>query len=187
MVKNKSAKTVLPSVRYGDENGFVLIAGPCVVEGRDMAFEIAETICSLSEKYRLPFVFKASYRKANRSRIDSFTGIGDEKALLILKEIGEQFSIPVITDVHSEEEARMAAEYVDVLQIPAFLCRQTDLLVACAKTGLSVSIKKGQFLSPGAMKFAVDKVLESGNSKVSTTGTLLMGSLPVKASLIAQY
>jgi 2-dehydro-3-deoxyphosphooctonate aldolase (KDO 8-P synthase) len=160
---------VLPSVRYGDENGFVLIAGPCVVEGRDMAFGIAETICSLSEKYRLPFVFKASYRKANRSRIDSFTGIGDEKALLILKEIGEQFSIPVITDVHSEEEARMAAEYVDVLQIPAFLCRQTDLLVACAKTGLSVSIKKGQFLSPGAMKFAVDKVIESGNSKVFIT------------------
>ncbi len=169
MVKNKSAKTVLPSVKYGDENGFVLIAGPCVVEGRDMAFEIAETICALSEKYRLPFVFKASYRKANRSRIDSFTGIGDEKALLILKEIGEQFSIPVITDVHSEEEARMAAEYVDVLQIPAFLCRQTDLLVACAKTGLSVSIKKGQFLSPGAMKFAVDKVIESGNSKVFIT------------------
>jgi len=169
MVKNRSAKTVLPSVRYGDENGFVLIAGPCVVESRDMAFEIAETICSLSEKYRLPFVFKASYRKANRSRIDSFTGIGDEKALLILKEIGEQFSIPVITDVHSEEEARMAAEYVDVLQIPAFLCRQTDLLVACAKTGLSVSIKKGQFLSPGAMKFAVDKVIESGNSKVFIT------------------
>ncbi len=169
MVKNRSAKTVLPSVRYGDENGFVLIAGPCVVESRDMAFEIAEAICSLSEKYRLPFVFKASYRKANRSRIDSFTGIGDEKALLILKEIGEQFSIPVITDVHSEEEARMAAEYVDVLQIPAFLCRQTDLLVACAKTGLSVSIKKGQFLSPGAMKFAVDKVIESGNSKVFIT------------------
>ena len=169
MVKNRSAKTVLPSVRYGDENGFILIAGPCVVEGRDMAFGIAETICSLSEKYRLPFVFKASYRKANRSRIDSFTGIGDEKALLILKEIGEQFSIPVITDVHSEEEARMAAEYVDVLQIPAFLCRQTDLLVACAKTGLSVSIKKGQFLSPGAMKFAVDKVIESGNSKVFIT------------------
>ncbi len=169
MVKNRSAKTVLPSVRYGDENGFILIAGPCVVEGRDMAFEIAETICALSEKYRLPFVFKASYRKANRSRIDSFTGIGDEKALLILKEIGEQFSIPVITDVHSEEEARIAAEYVDVLQIPAFLCRQTDLLVACAKTGLSVSIKKGQFLSPGAMKFAVDKVVESGNSKVFIT------------------
>ena len=160
---------MLPSVRYGDENGFILIAGPCVVEGRDMAFEIAETICALSEKYRLPFVFKASYRKANRSRIDSFTGIGDEKALLILKEIGEQFSIPVITDVHSEEEARIAAEYVDVLQIPAFLCRQTDLLVACAKTGLSVSIKKGQFLSPGAMKFAVDKVVESGNSKVFIT------------------
>ena len=169
MVRNDSAQALFPSVRYGDENGFILIAGPCVVESREMTFEIAETIHALSEKYRLPFVFKASYRKANRSRIDSFTGIGDEKALLILKEIAEHLSIPVITDVHSEEEARVAAQYVDVLQIPAFLCRQTDLLVACAKTGKSVSIKKGQFLSPGAMKFAVDKVIESGNSKVFIT------------------
>ncbi len=169
MVRNNRTQTVLPSVRYGDENGFILIAGPCVVESRDMTFEIAETIYALSEKYKLPFVFKASYRKANRSRIDSFTGIGDEKALGILKEIAEQFSIPVITDVHSEEEARVAAEYVDVLQIPAFLCRQTDLLVACAQTGKSISIKKGQFLSPGAMKFAVDKVIESGNEKVLIT------------------
>ncbi len=169
MVKNSGAQAVLPSVRYGEENGFILIAGPCVVESREMTFEIAEAIYALSEKYRLPFVFKASYRKANRSRLDSFTGIGDEKALLILKEIGEHLSIPVITDVHSAEEARMAAQYVDVLQIPAFLCRQTDLLVACARTGKSVSIKKGQFLSPGAMRFAVDKVMESGNNKVLIT------------------
>lgn len=169
MVRNNSTQTLLPSVRYGDENGFILIAGPCVVESREMTFGIAEKIHALSEKYKLPFVFKASYRKANRSRIDSFTGIGDEKALGILKEIAEQFSIPVITDVHSEEEARLAAQYVDVLQIPAFLCRQTDLLVACAQTGKSISIKKGQFLSPGAMKFAVDKVIESGNEKVLIT------------------
>ena len=169
MVRNNSAQAVLPSVRFGDENGFILIAGPCVVESREMTFEIAETIHDLSEKYKLPFVFKASYRKANRSRLDSFTGIGDEKALLILKEISEHLSIPVITDVHSEEEARVAAQYVDVLQIPAFLCRQTDLLVACAQTGKSISIKKGQFLSPGAMRFAVDKVIESGNDKVLIT------------------
>jgi len=169
MVRNNSTQAVLPSVRYGDKNGFILIAGPCVVESREMTFEIAEAIYALSEKYKLPFVFKASYRKANRSRIDSFTGIGDEEALCILKEIAEQFSIPVITDVHSEEEARVAAQYVDVLQIPAFLCRQTDLLVACAKTGKSISIKKGQFLSPEAMKFAVDKVIESGNEKVLIT------------------
>ena len=169
MVRNNSAQAVLPSVRFGDENGFILIAGPCVVESREMTFEIAETIHDLSEKYKLPFVFKASYRKANRSRLDSFTGIGDEKALLILKEISEHLSIPVITDVHSEEEARVAAQYVDVLQIPAFLCRQTDLLVACAQTGKSISIKKGQFLSPGAMRFAVDKVIESGNEKVLIT------------------
>jgi 3-deoxy-D-manno-octulosonic acid (KDO) 8-phosphate synthase len=169
MVRSNSAQDVLPSIRYGEENGFILIAGPCVVESREMIFTIAEKIHALAEKYKLPFVFKASYRKANRSRIDSFTGIGDEKALKILKEIAEQFSIPVITDVHSEVEARVAAQYVDVLQIPAFLCRQTDLLVACAQTGKSVSIKKGQFLSPEAMKFAIDKVIESGNKKVLIT------------------
>ncbi|MEN8201300.1 MAG: 3-deoxy-8-phosphooctulonate synthase [Bacteroidota bacterium] len=169
MEKTNKLLSVLPSIRYGEESGFLLIAGPCVLEGRDMAFKIAEHIHSLSEKYKLAYVFKASYRKANRSRIDSFTGIGDEKALHILKDIGEEFSIPVISDVHSAEEAQMAAEFVDVLQIPAFLCRQTDLLVACARTGKSVSIKKGQFLSPGAMKFAVDKVVDSGNPKVFIT------------------
>jgi len=169
MVKSKDFKDVIPSIRYGDGDGFLLIAGPCVVEDRDMVMNIAEHINGLSEKYQLPFVFKASYRKANRSRIDSFTGIGDDKALKILKEVGEQFSLPVVTDVHSPEEAEIAAKYVDVLQIPAFLCRQTDLLVACARTGCAVSVKKGQFLSPGSMKFAADKIVESGNNRVLIT------------------
>ena len=161
--------SVIPSIGYSDREGFLLIAGPCVVESRDMVLKIAEQINSLSNKFKLPYIFKASYRKANRSRIDSFTGIGDELALKILKEVGDQFSIPVITDVHTPEEARMAAEFVDVLQVPAFLCRQTDLLVACAETGKTVSVKKGQFLSPGAMRFAVDKVVGSGNNKVMIT------------------
>lgn len=167
--RTESLHSIIPAVQYGDGNGFLLVAGPCVVEGRDMVLEIAEQICGLSEKYQIPFVFKASYRKANRSRLDSFTGIGDEKALKILQEVGKQFSVPVITDVHSPEEAVRAAAYVDVLQIPAFLCRQTDLLVACAGTGKTVSIKKGQFLSPASMKFAVDKVTESGNPRVMIT------------------
>jgi len=169
MAKSKELNDVIPSIRFGDGDGFLLIAGPCVVEGRDMVMQIAEHIRNLSEKYSLPFVFKASYKKANRSRIDSFTGIGDDKALKILKEVGEQFAVPVITDVHSPEEAEIAAEYVDVLQIPAFLCRQTDLLVACARTGRAVSVKKGQFLSPDSMKFAVDKLLESGNDRILIT------------------
>ncbi|MCK4879569.1 MAG: 3-deoxy-8-phosphooctulonate synthase [Bacteroidales bacterium] len=169
MARNKDFKGVIPSIRFDEGDGFLLIAGPCVVEGRDMVMNIAEHINGLSEKYQLPFVFKASYRKANRSRIDSFTGIGDEKALKILKEVGAQFSLPVITDVHTPEEAVKAAEFVDILQVPAFLCRQTDLLVACAKTGRAVSVKKGQFLSPDSMKFAVDKVVESGNNRVLIT------------------
>ena len=169
MINRKNLKEVIPSIAFAEGDGFMLIAGPCVVEGRDMVMHIAEHISELSAKYKLPYVFKASYRKANRSRIDSFTGIGDEKALKILKEVGSQFCVPVITDVHSPEEAERAAAYVDVLQIPAFLCRQTDLLVACAKTGKSVSVKKGQFLSPESMEFAVDKVLESGNNKVFIT------------------
>ena len=169
MGKNKDLSTIIPSLRYAREGGFLLIAGPCVVESRDMALRIAEHISGLSEKHSLPYVFKASYRKANRSRIDSFTGIGDDLALNILKEVGEQFSVPVITDVHSPEEAEKAAQFVDALQIPAFLCRQTDLLVACARTGKAVSVKKGQFLSPGSMQFAADKIAESGNEKILLT------------------
>ncbi len=165
----KDINNFVPGVRHGEGNGFLLIAGPCVVEGRELVLRVAETIAGLSEKYRIPFIFKASYRKANRSRLDSFTGIGDEKALEILKETGSAFGVPVITDVHTPSEAEMAAGYVDVLQVPAFLCRQTDLLVACANTGKTVSVKKGQFLSPSAMKFAVDKVMESGNPRVLIT------------------
>lgn len=169
MAKNKDLSTLIPSISNGSQGGFLLIAGPCVVEGRDMVMRIAEHIKELSAKYKLPFIFKASYRKANRSRIDSFTGIGDDRALHILKEVGEQFSLPVITDVHSPDEAKKAAEFVEVLQVPAFLCRQTDLLQACAQTGRAVSIKKGQFLSPSAMRFAADKVKESGNQKILLT------------------
>ncbi len=169
MAKNKDFNKLISSISHGEGNQFLLIAGPCVVEGRDMVMHIAEHIRKLSDKYELPFVFKASYKKANRSRMDSFTGIGDDLALKILKEVGEQFGLPVITDVHSPEEAVKAAEFVDMLQVPAFLCRQTDLLVACARTGCAVSVKKGQFLSPESMKFAVNKLVESGNNKVLIT------------------
>lgn len=137
---------------------FFLLAGPCVIEGEEMAMDIAEKLCGVTSGLDIPYVFKGSYRKANRSRLDSFTGIGDEKALKILRKVRETFHIPVVTDIHTPEEAAMAAEYVDILQIPAFLCRQTDLLVAAAKTGRFVNIKKGQFLSPESMAYAVDKV-----------------------------
>lgn len=150
-------------------NNFFLLAGPCVIEGEKMALDIAEKIVKTTSELNIPYVFKGSYRKANRSRIDSFTGIGDEVALNILKKVKDTFSIPVVTDIHTEEEAAMAAEYVDILQIPAFLCRQTDLLVAAAKTGKMVNIKKGQFLSPEAMSFAVQKVRDAGNNKVVIT------------------
>lgn len=152
-----------------DSGNFFLLAGPCVIEGEDMALRIAEHIVNLTDRLRIPYVFKGSYRKANRSRLDSFMGIGDEKALKILKKVNETFGVPTVTDIHSAEEAAMAAEYADVLQIPAFLCRQTDLLVAAAKTGKIVNIKKGQFLSPGAMQFAANKVLEAGNPNVMLT------------------
>lgn len=145
-------------------DNFFLLAGPCVIEGEDMALRIAEKVVAMTSKRNIPYVFKGSYRKANRSRIDSFTGIGDERALRVLRRVRETFNIPVVTDIHSPEEAEMAAEYVDVLQIPAFLCRQTDLLTAAAKTGRIVNIKKGQFLSPQAMKFAADKVVSEGGA-----------------------
>ncbi|HAZ04952.1 MAG: 3-deoxy-8-phosphooctulonate synthase [Bacteroidetes bacterium GWF2_42_66] len=159
---------MIPKLKYEGEN-FLLLAGPCVIEGEEMALEIAAKILEITDRLHIPFVFKGSYRKANRSRIDSFSGIGDEKALRILKRVGDTFNIPVVTDIHSAEEAAMAAEYVDVLQIPAFLCRQTDLLVAAAKTGKVVNIKKGQFLAADSMQFAVNKVRDSGNNKVMLT------------------
>lgn len=159
----------LPKLKFTEGDQFFLIAGPCVIENEEMAWPIAEKIVSLSEQYAIPFIFKASYRKANRSRLDSFTGIGDKKALEVLNEIGNKFDIPVITDIHTAEEAAIAAEYVDVLQIPAFLCRQTDILVAAAQTGKAVNIKKGQFLSGASMKFAADKVKESGNRNIMLT------------------
>lgn len=148
---------------------FFLLAGPCVIEGEDMALRIAERVVKMTDRLDIPYVFKGSYRKANRSRLDSFTGIGDEKALKVLKKVRDTFGVPVVTDIHAPEEAAMAADYVDILQIPAFLCRQTDLLVAAAKTGKIVNIKKGQFLSPGAMRFAADKVVEAGNNQVMLT------------------
>ena len=150
-------------------NRFFLLAGPCVIEDETLPLFIAETLKSICEKLDIPLVFKGSYRKANRSRLDSFSGIGDEKALKVLQRIGKEMELPVVTDIHAAEEATMAAEYVDILQIPAFLCRQTDLLVAAAKTGKTVNIKKGQFLSGEAMGFAVEKVRQSSNDKVMLT------------------
>ncbi|HBX19818.1 MAG TPA: 3-deoxy-8-phosphooctulonate synthase, partial [Porphyromonadaceae bacterium] len=148
---------------------FFLLAGPCVIEDEEMALRIAEQIVAITQKWNIPYVFKGSYRKANRSRVDSFTGIGDEKALKILQKVGKTFGIPTVTDIHEAHEAALAAEYVDVLQIPAFLCRQTDLLIAAAKTGKVVNIKKGQFLSAEAMRFAAQKITDSGNENVLLT------------------
>ena len=154
---------------YHKDGRFFLMAGPCVVENEDLPIRIAETLVEITSRLGIPFIFKASYRKANRSRLDSFTGIGDEKALKVLAKVKDTLGIPVVTDIHAAEEAAMAAEVVDVLQIPAFLCRQTDLLVAAAKTGKVVNIKKGQFLSGESMGFAVDKVRLSGNNQVMLT------------------
>ncbi len=148
---------------------FFLLAGPCVIEGEDMALRIAERIVRITDKLGIPYIFKGSYRKANRSRLDSFTGIGDEKALKVLRKVRETFNVPVITDIHVPDEATLAAGYADALQIPAFLCRQTDLLVAAARTGKVINIKKGQFLAPDTMRFAVDKVTETGNRQVMLT------------------
>lgn len=155
--------------RTSPVGNFFLLAGPCVIEGEEMALDIAATIAPLCAELGIPYVFKGSYRKANRSRIDSFTGIGDEKALKVLAKVRAEFGIPVVTDIHLPEEAAMAAEYVDILQIPAFLCRQTDLLVAAARTGKMVNIKKGQFLAPSSMRFAVDKVRAAGGCQVALT------------------
>jgi 2-dehydro-3-deoxyphosphooctonate aldolase (KDO 8-P synthase) len=154
---------------YLKSDNFFLLAGPCVIEEEDMTLRIAERLKIVTDKLSVPLVFKGSFRKANRSRVDSFTGIGDQKALKILRKVHDTFQIPTVTDIHESHEAAMAAEYVDVLQIPAFLCRQTELLVAAAKTGKVVNIKKGQFLSPEAMKFAAQKVTDSGNEKVILT------------------
>ena len=148
---------------------FFLMAGPCVIEGEKMALDIAGKIARITRDLNIPYIFKGSYRKANRSRLDSFTGIGDIEALKILQKVSQEFDIPVVTDIHSAPEAEMAAEFVDVLQIPAFLCRQTDLLLAAARTGRTVNIKKGQFLSPEAMTHAVAKVREGGNNDVAVT------------------
>jgi 2-dehydro-3-deoxyphosphooctonate aldolase (KDO 8-P synthase) len=159
----------IPRIRHTESNQFFLLAGPCAIEGETMAMNIAERIAKITDDLKIPFVFKGSYRKANRSRLDSFTGIGDEKALKILRKVSETFDIPTITDFHSAAEAAMAAEYVDILQVPAFLCRQTDILVAAAQTGKTINIKKGQFLAPEAMIFAINKVRESGNPNIMIT------------------
>jgi len=159
----------LPRLKNTDTGNFFLIAGPCAIEGEQMAFDIAGQVHDICTRLGIPYIFKGSYRKANRSKRDSFTGIGDEKALDILQRVGATFDLPVTTDIHTEPEAALAAAYVDVLQIPAFLCRQTSLLVAAAQTGKVVNIKKGQFVSPEAMRFAVEKVLEEGNPNVMLT------------------
>ncbi len=165
MIKNLEG--LFPAIKEG--NNFFLMAGPCVVENEEVVMFTAEKLIKMCEHLKIPYIFKASYRKANRTRLDSFTGIGDENALKLLKKVRDTFNIPVVTDIHSANEAAMAAEYVDVLQIPAFLCRQTDILIAAAETGKVVNVKKGQFLSPEAMQFAVDKLRQSGNEKIILT------------------
>ena len=154
--------------QYDPEN-FFLIAGPCVVENEDVVMEVAETVAAICKKYGVPYIFKSSYKKANRTSANSFTGIGDKEALKLIKKVGDTFKLPTITDTHTAQEASMSAEYVDALQIPAFLCRQTDLLIAAAETGKIVNVKKGQFTSGEAMKFAVDKIKKAGNEKVMLT------------------
>ncbi|ATC35469.1 3-deoxy-8-phosphooctulonate synthase [Elizabethkingia anophelis] len=157
----------LDKIKHKDSKNFFLIAGPCAIESEDLAMEVAEKVVQLTNQFNIPYIFKGSFKKANRSRVDSFTGIGDVIALEILKKVGEKYDIPTTTDIHENEHAALAAQYVDVLQIPAFLVRQTDLLIAAAVTGKAVTLKKGQFLSPESMKFAVDKVKDSGNDKIA--------------------
>lgn len=161
--------TKVPKIKHLDSNNFFLLAGPCAIESEDMALRIAEKIVAITDALEIPFIFKGSFKKANRSRIDSFTGIGDEKALKILKKVSQNFDVPTVTDIHQVQDAALAANYVDVLQIPAFLVRQTDLVVAAAKTGKVVNLKKGQFMSPESMQHAVKKVKDSGNNQVLVT------------------
>lgn len=159
----------IPQIKHLDSDNFFLLAGPCAIEGEEMAMRIAEKLVGITNKLKIPYVFKGSFKKANRSRIDSFSGIGDEKALKILQKVSKEFGVPTVTDIHTNEDATMAAEYVDVLQIPAFLVRQTDLVVAAANTGKVVNLKKGQFMSPESMKHAVQKVLDCHNENVMVT------------------
>jgi len=159
----------IKNIKHLKSNHFFLISGPCAIESEEMAFEIAEKILDITNRLKIPFIFKGSFKKANRSRIDSFTGIGDEKALSILKNIGEKLQIPTVTDIHEIKDANLASNYVDILQIPAFLVRQTDLLVAAAKTGKHINLKKGQFMSPESMSHAVKKIEDSGNNNVIIT------------------
>ena len=164
----------IPQIKHTDGDNFFLLAGPCAIEGEDMALRIAESVVSITDKLKVPYVFKGSFKNANRSRIDSFTGIGDEKALKILRKVSETFQVPTVTDIHEVDDAKKAAEYVDVLQIPAFLVRQTDLVVAAAETQKVVNLKKGQFMSPESMQHAVRKVKDSGNEKawITDRGTM---------------
>ena len=164
----KFLKELFSNQQY-DENNFFLMAGPCVVESEELVMEVAEKVAGICKNMGIPYIFKASYRKANRTSASSFTGLGDEKALEILQKVRNKFSLPVVSDIHAHEEAALAAKYVDVLQIPAFLCRQTDLLIAAAQTGKVVNVKKGQFLSGPAMKFAAEKIRQAGNDKVMLT------------------
>ena len=164
----------IPKIKYTNSNNFFLLCGPCAIEGEEMALRIAEKVISITNKLEIPYIFKGSFKKANRSRIDSFTGIGDENALKILKKVSDSFDVPTVTDIHEISDAVLAAEYVDVLQIPAFLVRQTDLVVAAADTGKVVNLKKGQFMSPESMKHAVQKVKDAGNEKawITDRGTM---------------
>jgi 2-dehydro-3-deoxyphosphooctonate aldolase (KDO 8-P synthase) len=152
-----------------DPGNFFLIAGPCVVEGEDLVMEVADKVSAICKRLAIPYIFKASYRQANRTSAGSFTGIGDDNGLSLIKKVGETYQLPTISDIHAHDEAAMAAPYIDILQIPAFLCRQTDLLIAAAETGRIVNVKKGQFLSGPSMKFAVDKIKKAGNDKVMLT------------------
>ncbi len=164
----------IPKLKHTTSDNFFLLAGPCAIESETMALQIAEKVCKITDDLKIPYIFKGSFKKANRSRIDSFTGIGDEKALKILRKVSETFDIPTVTDIHEVSDAALAAQYVDVLQIPAFLVRQTDLVVAAAQTGKVVNLKKGQFMSPEAMKHAVQKVKDAGNKKawITDRGTM---------------